>query len=380
VISLDQRVNDQIATRRLRIVKYRGSVHGTNEYPFLIDENGITVLPITSITLNYKAARAFVPTGIARLDNMFGGTGYFRGSSLLVSGTAGTGKSSIAGHFVDAACQRGEQCTYFAFEESPDQIMRNMQSIGLDLRSWVDKGLLHFAAFRPSSFGLEVHLSTMLKIIDDINPKIVVLDPVSSFISAGTEIDAKAMLMRLIDLLKMRNITALMTSLTTAGHPVEQSDVGISSLIDSWLLLRNLEQAGERTRTLSIVKSRGMPHSNQARELIISDHGVNLAEVFIGPNGDILTGSARIAQEAADRAMAVAASNETSRKESALRRKRMAVKSRIAEMKADLEAEEEEVALAIKVLTSTAANLADARATQAQDREQSGEQSGCKEI
>jgi circadian clock protein KaiC len=376
VISLDQRVNDQIATRRLRIVKYRGSAHGTNEYPFLIDENGITVLPITSINLNYTATREFVATGIGKLDNMFGGKGYFRGGSLLVSGSAGTGKSSMAAHFADAACHRGEQCTYFAFEESPEQIMRNMRSIGLDLRPWVDKGLLQFAAFRPSSFGLEVHLSTMLKIINNSNPEIVVVDPISSFISAGTESDAKAMLMRLIDLLKTRSITLLMTNLTTSGHPVGQSDLDISSLIDSWVLLRSTEQAGERIRTLSIVKSRGMKHSNQARELVISDEGVNLAEVFLGPNGDILTGSARVAQEAADCATAIAASNETSRKESALRRRRMSVESRIAEMKADLEAEEGEVALSIKVVTSTASNLVVARTMQALDREQAGEQGG----
>ena len=373
VISLDQRVTDQIATRRLRVVKYRGTAHGTNEYPFLIDEQGITVLPITAIDLNYPASRDVVSTGIPKLDSMLGGEGYFRGGSLLVSGTAGTGKSSIAAHFADAACRRGEHCIYFAFEESPDQIVRNMRSIGIDLGSWVEKGLLHFAAFRPSTFGLEVHLSTMLKRIDEIKPRVVIVDPVSSFIAAGTDIDAMSMLMRMIDLLKTRQITALMTSLTSGGHAVEQSEVGISSLIDSWLMLRNLEQAGERTRTLSIIKSRGMKHSNQARELVLSDHGVDLAEVFIGPDGGILTGSLRVAQEAADRAAAAALEDETARKEAAMLRKRKAVEARIAEMQADLAAEAEEVGVAIGVQASAASGRSTARAAQALGREQAGD-------
>jgi circadian clock protein KaiC len=373
VISLDQRVTDQIATRRLRVVKYRGTAHGTNEYPFLIDEQGVTVLPITAIDLNYPASRDVVSTGIAKLDGMLGGEGYFRGGSLLVSGTAGTGKSSISAHFADAACRRGEHCIYFAFEESPDQIVRNMRSIGIDLRSWTEKGLLHFAAFRPSTFGLEVHLSTMLKRIDEIRPRVVIVDPVSSFIAAGTDIDAMSMLMRMIDLLKTRQITTLMTSLTTGGHAAEQSEIGISSLIDSWLVLRNLEQAGERTRTLSIVKSRGMKHSNQARELVLSDQGVDLAEVFIGPDGGILTGSLRVAQEEADRAAATALGEESARKEAAMLRRRKAVEARIAEMEADLAAEAEAVGAAIGAQASAASGRSTARAAQALGREQAGD-------
>jgi circadian clock protein KaiC len=373
VIALDQRVTDQIATRRLRVVKYRGSAHGTNEYPFLIDEQGITVLPITAIDLNHPASRDVVSTGIAKLDSMLGGDGYFRGGSLLVSGTAGTGKSSIAAHFADAACRRGEHCIFFAFEESPDQIVRNMRSIGINLGDWAEKGLLHFAAFRPSTFGLEVHLSTMLKRIDEIKPLVVIVDPVSSFLAAGTDLDAKSMLMRMVDLLKTRQITALVTSLTGGDHPGEHSEVGISSLIDTWLMLRNLEQAGERTRTLSIIKSRGMKHSNQARELVLSDQGVDLADVFIGPNGGILTGSRRVAQEAADHAAAAALSDETARKEAAMLRKRMAVEARIAEMQADLAAEAVEVGMAIGVQTSAASDRSSTRVAQALGREQAGD-------
>ncbi len=372
VISLDQRVVEQIATRRLRVVKYRGSAHGTNEYPFLIDEQGITVLPITAIDLNYPATRDVVSTGIPKLDVMLGGYGYFRGGSLLVSGTAGAGKSSIAAHFADAACRRGEQCIYFAFEELPDQIVRNMRSIGIDLGTWSENGQLRFAAFRPSSFGLEVHLSTMVKLIDEIKPQVIIVDPVSSFIAAGTEIDARSMLMRMIDLLKARKIAALMTSLTAGGHAVEQSEVGISSLIDTWVMLRNLEQAGERTRALSIIKSRGMRHSNQVRELVLSDHGVDLAEVFIGPDGSILTGSLRAAQEAADHAAAAAQDDEIARKEAAMQRRRKAVEARITEMQADLAAESDEVDAAISIQSAAAMGRTSARAAQAQAREQAG--------
>lgn len=355
-------------------MKYRGSAHGTNEYPFLIDEQGITVLPITAINLAYPVSRELVSTGIDQLDRMLGGTGYFRGSSLLVSGTAGTGKSSIAAHFVDAACRRGEQCIYFAFEESPDQISRNMQSIGIDLGSCAEKDLLHFAAFRPTSFGLETHLSTMLKLVEQIKPLIVVLDPVSSFAAAGTDIDARAMLMRMIDFLKSERTTALLTSLTTAGHAAEQSEVGISSLIDTWVLLHNLEQAGERTRTLSIVKSRGMNHSNQARELLLTDHGIKLVDIFIGPEGGILTGSARIAQEATDRATVSALNLDIARKQAALQRKRSAVQARIAEMQTELAVETEEVESAIAQQTSAASALLTDRTVQAQERENTGDQ------
>jgi circadian clock protein KaiC len=374
VILLDMRVTEQVATRRLRVVKYRGSAHGTNEYPFLIDEQGITVLPITAINLSYPVSCELVSTGIDKLDRMFGGAGYYRGSSLLVSGTAGSGKTSIAAHFVDAACRRGEQCIYFAFEESPDQISRNMQSIGIDLGSWAENGLLRFAAFRPASFGLETHLSTMLKLVEQIKPLIVVLDPVSSFMAAGTEIDARAMLMRLIDFLKLQRTTALLTSLTSAGHASEQSEVGISSLIDSWIMLHNLELAGERTRTLSIIKSRGMSHSNQARELLLTDHGIKLVDVFVGPNGGILTGSARTAQEAQDRATLVSLNQDVARKQAALQRKRNAVLARIAEMQSELTVETEEVELAIAQQKSAASILVTDRTAQAQERENTGDQ------
>ncbi len=368
VIVLDQPVTEHVATRRLRIAKYRGSAHGTNEYPFLIDVDGISVLPITSIDLNYPVTTEVVSSGIPRLDLMLGGSGYYRGGSLMVSGTAGAGKTSIAAHFADASCRRGEHCIYFALEESPDQIIRNMRSIGLDLGAWVKAGLLHFSAFRPASCGLEAHLATMVKLMDKIKPRIIVIDPVSSFTTAGSVLDANDMLMRLIDLMKSREITAMLVSLTNAGHAIEQTEVGISSLVDTWVMLRNVEHAGERTRTLSIVKSRGKKNSNQARELLLTEQGIKLVDVFVGPHG-ILTGSARVAQEAADRATAAALETEMARKAASILRKRRTMETRIAEMQEDLAAETEEVDMAIAAQTAIATGLKTARVAQALERE-----------
>jgi circadian clock protein KaiC len=301
VIVLDHRVTEQLSTRRLRIVKYRGSVHGTNEYPFLIDENGISVLPITSLGLRQEASRERISTGVARLDAMLGGEGVYRGTSVLVSGTAGIGKTSLATHFADAACRRGERCLYFAFEESESQLVRNMRSIGLDLNPWLKKGLLRVHATRPTASGLEMHLVTIHKFVDEFEPRVVVVDPITTFTSAGTSVEAEAMLMRLIDYLKGQQITAYFTSLTHSGNPHEQSQIGISSLIDTWFLLRDIELGGERNRLLYILKSRGMAHSNQIREFALTGHGVQLRDAHIGPEG-VVTGSVRLAQEAREQA------------------------------------------------------------------------------
>ena len=268
VILLDHRTREQISTRRLQIIKYRGSTHGTNEYPFLIDEQGISVLPITSLGLEHKASSERVSSGVPRLDTMLGGKGYFRGTSVLVSGTAGTGKSSLAAHFVDAACRRGERCVYFATEESPDLIVRNMRSIGIDLGPWVKKGLLRFDATRPTFHGLEMHLLRMHKLVGETHARVVVVDPITSYISLGDTLEVKSMLTRLIDFFKANQITAFFTSLTEGGSALEQSEVGISSLMDTWILLRHIEINGERNRGIWVLKSRGMAHSNQIREFV----------------------------------------------------------------------------------------------------------------
>jgi len=341
VIVLDHRVNELVSSRRLRVVKYRGSTHGTNEYPFLIDEDGISVLPVTSLSLHHIAPTQRIPTGVARLDAMLGGAGYYCGSSILISGTAGTGKTSLAAHFIDAACQRGERALYFAFEESPDQIMRNMRSIGIDLQPWVEKDLLLFQANRPTFSGLEMHLTIMHKAINDFKPQVVILDPLNSFVIGGNETEVKSMVIRLVDFLKMQQITGLFTSLTTNGGAYEQSEVAISSQIDTWLLLRDIEIGGERNRGLYILKSRGMAHSNQIREFLLTDHGVELRDVYVGESG-VLTGSARLAQEAQEQARKLTRQQEIEHRQLELERKRKALEAQISAMRAEFKAQETE--------------------------------------
>jgi circadian clock protein KaiC len=367
VILLDHRVMDQVSTRRLRIVKYRGSAHGTNEYPFLVDEDGIAVLPVTSISLSHAVSSERISTGVARLDTMLGGHGYFRGSSVLVSGTAGAGKSSVAAHFLDAACRRGERCLAFVFEESPAQIVRNMRSIGIDLQQWVDQGLLEFHASRPSLYGLEMHLSRMHRAIDRFRPSVVVLDPISSLLTVAHQTDVQATLNRMIDYLKMQGITALMTSLTHGRTELEQTDVAISSLVDTWLLLVTLDSSGERNRGLHVLKSRGMGHSNQIREFLLTDHGVELVDVYAGPSG-VLTGSARITQEAQERAAVVAQEQELSRKERTLERLRAAFEAELAALRAKFDAEQAELAIGIEENRSRASTLREDRDNVAQSR------------
>ena len=296
VILLDQRVMEQSATRRLRILKYRGSAHGGNEMPFLIDDHGVSVLPITSLGLAHQASTGRVSTGVAGLDEMFGKKGYYRGNSVLVSGTAGTGKSSLAAHFADATCRRGERCLYFAFEESPSQIIRNMRSIGVDLEPWMRRDLLRVHAQRPTALGLEAHLVVMHRLIEDWRPRVVVVDPVTNMIAVGTETEVKAMLARLIDFMKVRQVTALFTSLTEGGGAAERTDLGVSSLMDVWMLLGNLEANGERNRAIQIVKARGMAHSNQVREFVLTDGGFTLMDVSRRADGSVAIGSARGAQ------------------------------------------------------------------------------------
>jgi circadian clock protein KaiC len=341
VILLDHRVNDQSSIRRLRIVKYRGSTHGTNEYPFLIDEDGFSILPVTSLGLNHISSKERISTGIPRLDTMLSGKGYYRGSTVLVSGTAGTGKTSLAAQFVQAACKRGERVLYFAFEESPSQFMRNMASIGIILEPWVKKGLLHFHATRPTLHGLEHHLTTSIKLINKVKPQIVVLDPIDAFVMGGNQTEVKIMLLRLVDFLKMRNITALFASLTNGGENQELTDMSISSLIDTWLLLRDIEIGGERNRGLYILKSRGMSHSNQIREFKLTDRGIDLLDVYVGPEG-VLTGSARLSQEAKNNEEQFLRQQEIERKQLGLELKRTAAAAHITVLQSEFKAEESE--------------------------------------
>jgi circadian clock protein KaiC len=338
VITLDHRVVDQVTTRRIRIVKYRGSMHGTNEYPFLIEKDGISIWPITSAQLEHKASVERISTGVERLDNMLGGKGFYQGSSILVSGTAGTGKTSLSATFAEATCRRGDRCLYISLEESPSQIMRNMDTIGIDLERWVKKGLLQFQTMRAFHFGLEMHLARTIKFVSEFAPTVVIFDPVSGLDTSGTALEVEAVLMRLVDFLKQKGITVMLTDLKM-GDARERTEEAISSLVDTWLVLRDIESNGERNRGLHILKSRGMSHSNQVREFVLSDSGVQIADVYIGPNG-MLTGSARVAQEARERALHVSLNEEAERQKLALERKRMALEGQIASLRAEFSAEE----------------------------------------
>jgi len=367
VIILDHRVTEQTSTRRMRIVKYRGTLHGTNEYPFLIDENGISVLPITSLGLTHGVTSERVSTGIKELDSMLENKGYFKGSSILVSGTAGTGKSSLAAHFVSATCKRGERVLYFSLEESPAQIIRNMNSIGIDLEPLVKKGKLLFHAMRPTFTGLEMHLATMLKIVKEFNPSAVIVDPLNSFISADNSVEAKSLAMRLIDHLKLKHITAFFTTLTTSGSSLEHTDVFISSLIDTWLLLRDIELGGERNRGLYVLKSRGMAHSNQIREFLLTNNGIILQDVYVGMEG-VLTGSSRVAQEAKDSSELFIHKQLVEQKKLLLERKRKNLKAQIASLQAEFEADEAESLKLISIEESRIANITKNRKDMATSR------------
>lgn len=342
VIFLDHRVINQISTRRLRVVKYRGTVHGTNEYPFLIDEEGISVLPVTSLRLAKRVSTERISTGVPALDEMLGGKGFYRGSSTLVSGTAGTGKTSLAAYFANETCKRGEKCIYFAMEESPAQIIRNMHSIGVDLEPFVESGLLLFNASRPNLYGLEMHLVAIHKLIKKVRPSVVVIDPITNFINIGSVSDVKNMLVRLIDFLQEEQVSVMFTALSLNTIVNEQTDEGVSSLVDSWLLVRDIEFNGERNRGMYVMKARGMKHSNQVREFVISDEGLNLIDVYVGPEG-VLTGSARKQQVLMEQTGEAIHSHAISRKDREIERKRKVLEAKISSLNNEYESVEEEL-------------------------------------
>jgi circadian clock protein KaiC len=342
VILLDHRVTEQVSTRRLRVVKYRGSYHGTNEYPFLIDKDGMSILPITSLGLTSNAPTKRVPTGIPRLDAMFEDKGYYIGSSVLVSGTAGTGKSTMAAQFVQSACKRGERSLYLAFEESPKQIIRNMGTAGIDLLPYIKNKCLIIRSERPTLLGLEMHLLQMTKLVEQFKPYIVVMDPITNLISVGAQADVKSMLTRFIDHLKAKEITSLFTSLTSPGTSLEQSEVGVSSLMDTWIVLKDIESQGERNRGLTIVKSRGIAHSNQFREFKLTSNGLMLEDAYLGVSG-ALTGAAREAQIAEEEAQAVARKAEIEQLNRQIERKRQVLESHMTVLRSQFDEEEEEI-------------------------------------
>lgn len=344
VILLDHRVIEQVSTRRLRIVKYRGSTHGTNEYPFLIDDEGISVLPITSLKLNNEVSSNIVSTGVPGLDDMFNGRGFYRGSNILVSGTAGTAKTTIASYFAYEQCRKKQKTIYFAFEESPQQLIRNMRSIGLDLEPFVKKGVLQIHSSRPTLNGLELHLLTLRKMIREFKPDAVIIDPISNLITVGSQHEVRSMLVRLIDMLKINNITAMFTSLNkqTDDSRPDLAEESVSSLVDTWITVRDMEGMGERNRGIFIIKSRGMGHSNQVREFIITANGIELMDVELGPNG-ILTGQARRSNELNKKASQIKLQNDLERKDREIARKRKVLEANIEALKNEFASVEEEL-------------------------------------
>jgi len=340
VILLDQRVEQEIATRRLRVVKYRGSAHGTNEYPFIIDEEGISVFPVTTLQLNQPASGERMPTGIAHLDTMLGGHGFFRGSSVLISGTSGAGKSTFCAAIAEAACKRGECAVYITFEESPDQMIRNMRSVGIDLARCQAENRVRFHAARPTLQGLDTHLAVIEREISRSSPALVVIDPITALLNIGTEIQVHAMLLRTVDLLKSRGITAMFTSLDRPGGRSNRIDGLVSSLIDTWIALSDSIEGGESNRTLFIRKSRGMAHSNQIREFLMTKDGIHLREPYLGPRGALM-GSARLAQEAKDAAAALARQQEIEKRRRELERKRTELEHQVAALQRQFRADEE---------------------------------------
>lgn len=343
VILLDHRIVDQISTRRLRIVKYRGTTHGTNEYPFLIDEEGISVLPVTSLDLNHEVSEESISSGVAGLDDMLGKKGFYKGSTVLITGTAGTAKTTFVSSFANETCKRHQKCLFFAFEESEQQLLRNMKQVNIDLAPHIESGLLKVHASRPSLNGLEMHLVTIHKLIEKFKPDVVIVDPLSNLISVGAMNEVRGMLTRLIDYLKVNQITAMFSALTIpTGPSLELTEEGVSSIVDTWIMVRDVEGVGERNRGVYIIKSRGMEHSNQVREFVITNEGIKLLDSKVGPTG-ILTGSARLAYQMKQKEKIEAEQNELARKERELDRKRRILESTIENLRTEFESTEEEL-------------------------------------
>jgi circadian clock protein KaiC len=374
VILLDHRIKEQISTRRLRIVKYRGTQHGADEYPFLIDETGFSVLPLTAATLNFKSSTERISTGIPALDEMMQGKGYFRGSMILVSGEAGTGKTSMACHFANAMCRRGERCLYIGFEESADQALQDAASVGIDLRPWLKTRVLVYQAWRPTQYGMEMHLLRIHRLVEALKPRCVIVDPISAFISRGSGPDVRSMLLRLIDFLKVREITAMFTAETKIDEPLECAHEQISSMVETWILLRGFEVSGERNRCLYILKSRGMAHSNQLREFLVTDKGIQLIPVYIGA-GKVLTGSARLNQEAQDRAEALLRRQNIEWKQQELKAKRSELKRRIEGLREEYQVQERAIEASIQLAQGVQDRLRLEAAAMAASR-QAGDQPG----
>lgn len=373
VILLEHKVVQRVSSRRLRIVKYRGTEHGTDEYPFLVDAYGFSVLPVTGLSLDTPSPCERVSSGITDLDRMLDDLGFYRGSSILLSGGSGTGKSTMAAHFAHGACQRGERCLFFAFEESPYQIMRNMAGVGIDLLPYVEQGLLRFEINRPSLHGLEVHIAKAQRRIVDFDPQVVIIDPMSAFTHAGPLIDCRSAIVRLADFLKARGVTTMFTSLVHENDLVDSTEMQTSSLMDTWISLRNTEMAGERNRVLYVLKSRGMEHSNQIREFVITAQGIRLLEVYTGPDGVSVVGSARVAREAQLQQESMGRQQQIERQKRELERKRRKLEAQIEALRSEFQAEEDALQQAVIQAEERERELGRAQARIAQSKQANGD-------
>lgn len=340
LIVLENRVDASVAKRLLRVIKCRGINHGTDEYPFLIGRDGFTLFPIRAAELDYQVSTKRVMTGVLGLDEMLGGKGVYRGSTILVGGSAGTGKTSLVASFLNAACERGEKALVFTFEEAPAQIIRNMRSIGIDLERWRKSGALTFSANRALVYGLEGHLTAMQEAVRIAAPQVVAIDPISAMASVGTDTEIKSMLARLIDYLRSQGITVMMTNLATAGQSGERADLAVSSMADTWILTRTIEHNAERNYIVQVLKSRGMQHSNQLREFNFTTDGIQIVNAYIGVDG-VVIGSARRAQEAKDRIVELQREAELETRRRSLAERRRAVDAQIQALEADYAAEVE---------------------------------------
>lgn len=372
VILLDHRVHNQISTRRMRIVKYRGTAHGTNEYPFLIDRDGFSVLPVSSLGLNHQVFDERISSGVPDLDAMLQGGGFHRGSSILVSGVAGSGKSSLSASFAYAAAERGEQALYFSFEESEQQIVRNMSSIGLNLSPHVGSSRIKFVSARPTFYSLEMHLAIMVREVQKCDAQVVVLDPISAFMESGDPLEVQAMLLRMVDFLKSRGITGIFTHLTHRQDGNVATDAGMSSLMDGWVLMLNREASGEFNRELYLLKARGTAHSNQVREFIMSGDGIKLLPPYLGETG-ALTGSARRVEEARARRAEIDRLAEVARRAREIEIRRKKALAQIEALQVELDANEAELSAAadaeIEYLRQTSAHATEMKASRRIDGE-----------
>ena len=347
LMHLDNRTDGNYQTREIQVVKCRGINHYTGKSPFIINSEGMSIRPLITADFDYKVLKSRVSTGIADIDNMLGGKGLYRGSTVYITGPSGAGKTSISSSFANGACSRGERALFLAFEESSDQIIRNMKSIGLSLDKWVNEKLLYFYTARATTNSLEGHLDNIMTMVREVEPTCVVLDPISAFRPIANENETKLMLIRLNDYLRARKITTVFTALSSDGEYSEHADVQLSSIADTWIVVRIMDYKGERNNVMQLMKSRGMSHSRQMKEMYFTGNGLKLQNVYQGPEG-VLTGAARIGQEKYEKLKEARNVIEIDKNRKKIERKKSLLEASIEALKHEYEEELEALHAAIE--------------------------------